>query len=144
MSRDNMGTNFYTLSGKHVGKRSAAGLYCWDCNVTLCRVGNKGVHFSKNELHDKCPKCGKKVIFEDFSNSSAGRELGFNNSKPKVKSGVASCSSFNWAMDPEKFKDLKIKYIKDEYKRKYTLKEFDGVLEECPIQYTHSVGQEFS
>lgn len=140
-----MGTNFYTLSNKHIGKRSAAGSYCWDCGVTLCKTGNSGVHQSDKEgWYTACPKCGKKYKPEDLPYSSAGRELGFNTSKPKRKKGVASCSSFSWATDPDKFKASRIRYIKDEYERKITLKQFWGILEECPIQYTHMVGQLFS
>ena len=42
-----MGTNFYlgkyvyeTKYENHIGKRSAAGLYCWDCDETLI-IGGK-------------------------------------------------------------------------------------------------------
>jgi hypothetical protein len=162
-----MGTNFYTLSGIHAGKRSAAGPYCWDCGITLCKDGNDGIHKSCNhpnilcncKWYDACPNCGKKTIsrlsrydilkgkkvkLEDLNNSSAGRELGFNTSKPKKKKGVASCSSFSWSMDPEKFNKSKIKFIKDEYGRKFTRKEFQDILEECPVQYTNMTGIEFS
>ena len=47
-----MGTNFYFMTGpnpnewKHVGKRSFAGWYCWDCHTLL-----KGLL--------KCPSCGR-------------------------------------------------------------------------------------
>ena len=43
-----MGTNFYIIDkdqeyseGRHIGKRSAAGWYCWDCGTTLCIVTGK-------------------------------------------------------------------------------------------------------
>ena len=47
-----MGTNFYRIKivdgeqteGQHIGKRSAAGKYCHDCNVTLNIHGNFWVH----------------------------------------------------------------------------------------------------
>ena len=145
-----MGTNFYMLKkatglqSNHIGKRSAAGMYCWDCNQSLCKTGNNGVHQGKSEWHSSCPKCGKKFIEEDFNNSSAGRELGFNKSKPKAKKGVASCSSFRWAIDPEEFLKSKIKVIKDEYGQKFTREEFEQILLECPIQYNESIGQAFS
>lgn len=150
-----MGTNFYLLNGTHIGKRSAAGSYCWDCGITLCKGGNEAVHMGyrssahesgcKGDLacmcgwHKTCPKCGKNLIKEDFNTSSAGRELGFNKSKPKKKTGVATCSSFSWAINPEKFKISQVQYVRDEYKRKYTRKEFQDVLSECPIQYTNSI-----
>ena len=28
----------------HIGKRSAAGMYCWDCDDTLCPGGKSQVH----------------------------------------------------------------------------------------------------
>jgi len=142
-----MGTNFY-LKGHsdsddpkyHIGKRSAAGLYCWDCGVTFCMLGEKGIHCnSGDEWHNKCPECGKKPSEEDFSSGAAARELGFDKSPFKQKSGVASCSSFTWAR-----KLGKVKKIEDEYRTKYSRDEFEKMLEECPVQYFNSMGQWFS
>jgi hypothetical protein len=42
-----MGTNFYSRGGRHIGKRSAAGWYCWDCKQTLCANGEQYVHYTK-------------------------------------------------------------------------------------------------
>lgn len=139
-----MGTNFYTLGDKHIGKRSAAGLYCWDCGITLCRDGVGGIHQSRSEWLDHCPKCRTTRLNEGW-NSSAGRELGFNNAPFKKKSGVASCSSFSWAM-PEKdlWDNKRIKVIKDEYGHRFTIAKFKKVLQECPIQRHDSIGMEFS
>jgi len=124
-----MGCNFYTLRGKHIGKRSAAGLYCWDCGVPINR-------------EKECPKCGNKPKKEDFSNSAAGRELGFNKEPFAKKTGVASCSSFSWAIKPEKIK--KILFVKDEYGRKYSGKTFrEEILAECPIQLYDLIGENF-
>lgn len=46
-----MGTNFYLKGHRgdddpkyHIGKRSAAGLYCWDCRITLCKGGESAIH----------------------------------------------------------------------------------------------------
>lgn len=157
-----MGTNFYTVSdNKHIGKRSAAGKYCWDCKVTLCKGGDKFIH-QDSELfsgfYDHCPKCGKKPVDEPIEESSAGRELGFNKSIPKEKTGVKSCSSFTWAMKPSAVLNRQLfksvygifgiavsgQIIEDEYHQKYTLDEFYKVLEECPIQFEDMVGQNFS
>jgi len=147
-----MGTNFYTLKGKHLGRRSASGLYCWDCGVTL-RVGGSGlVHHSdakspfdhetkKLEWHDKCPICGKVPMEETLSSGAAGRELGFNKGPYGKKTGVASCSSFTWAVLKSELR--KLKYVKDEYGRKMTKEEFCQILEECPIQFFDSIGEEF-
>ena len=140
-----MGTNFYVQGHRnsddpkwHLGKRSAAGYYCWDCKTTLCKKGEEGVHNSESEWYDKCPICGKAPIDEGW-NSSAGRELGFNKTKPALKTGVASCSSFSWAR-----KLGKVQKIEDEYGNKYTRKEFELMLMECPIQHERSLGQRFS
>jgi len=143
-----MGTNFYNkLDGKHIGKRSAAGMYCWDCGKTLCKGGKEKVHF-EDEWFEKCPICGKGVIKESLDQSSAGRELGFNKSKPSIKSGVKTCSSFSWATKPEEILNRKLhwnwKWIENEYGDKFTLKQFKEVLKECPLQYKHSIGKIFS
>ena len=133
-----MGTNFYTLDGKHIGKRSAAGLYCWDCMVTLCKGR---VHYG-NDFHDICPQCGQGPARENLDNSAAGRELGFNKFAPVLKTGVRSCASFGWAMNPSQIVTLGT--VVDEYKREYSFMEFMGVLNECPLQMTDSIGKEFS
>lgn len=140
-----MGTNFYVKDHcgnndprYHIGKRSAAGFYCWDCHKTFCIGGEEGVHYSENKWYDKCPICGKSRDSESLTSSSVGRELGFNKDAPKPKTGVKSCCSFSWARDLGK-----IKHIVDEYGTEYSLEEFKDVLNECPIQYKHSVGMVF-
>ena len=167
-----MGTNFYIRGRRqewpganaHIGKRSAASLFCWDCGVTLCADGPDAIHDGKSKMLDACPKCGKKKPdSEDLTQSSAGRELGFNTSAPGRKTGVRSCSSFRWGIDPKTILESLItigddgacpccsqvlpnpeKVIEDEHGRPYTLDEFKAVLEECPIQYTDMIGREFS
>ena len=151
-----MGCNFYSLRGKHIGKRSAAGMYCWDCGVPFNKEGEKGVHktHADNCKHQgllsndcclalkKCPKCGKKLQKENINNGAVGRELGFNKQPFAAKTGVASCSSFTWAMKPEKANYI---FVKDEYGRKYSGKEFrEGILAECPIQFYDMIGRNFS
>ena len=139
-----MGTNFDFLDGTHVGKRSASGAFCWDCNTTLCKQGNKGVHYCESEWYDACPICHKKVNEEDKDWGAMGRELGFNKSKPKAKKGVKSCASFSWAVDPVRvFLKRKDTIIIDEYGRKHTLEEFKQILKECPIQFYDTIGVEF-
>jgi len=162
-----MGTNFYIKGHRdsdepkyHIGKRSAAGLYCWKCRTTLCKDGKSEIHSGPKDVkynsggfmdikdynekenerwYDKCPHCGLEPEKENLENSSSGRELGFNKNCPQKKIGVSSCSSFTWArrLTP------KIKLIEDEYGQIYTRKEFDKVLEECPIQF-ELLGVEFS
>lgn len=144
-----MGTNYYTTKDKHIGKKSAAGYYCWDCNITLCKNGNEGIHkgchhkhlmFCDCGWHKKCPTCGGPPRKETLDNSAVGRELGFNKQPYGKKKGVTTCSSFTWA---HRFKKLPRK-IKDEYDRVFTTKEFEKILEECPVQYFHLIGREFS
>lgn len=159
-----MGTNFYfgmsrEEAGVHIGKRSAAGLYCWDCGVSLCNqsrdmwngkylYGHDAIHYSNSDENwiDYCPICGNKPIEESMKNSTGGRELGFNKNKPQRKTGVATCSSFTWAVSPKRFVDLmKSKApIYDEYGEFYTRKDFREVLSECPIKFYKSVGIVFS
>lgn len=143
-----MGTNFYVRGWKkydsmdpkyHIGKRSAAGLWCWDCGVTLC----KGQVHVGNEWHKACQKCGKKPKNEGLTHSSAGRELGFNHDPPVKKTGVQSCSSFTWCMDPEKFLKKRVT-IWNEYGDNFSHDEFLAILEECPIQSKGMIGQWFS
>lgn len=146
-----MGTNFYTLTGRHIGKRSAAGLYCWDCKMTLRRGGESLVHHSDYgpfefkgrdmEWFEKCTKCGGSPRSEGISEGALGRELGFNKTPYEKKTGVSSCSSFSWAIDP---KTLKSYIIKDEYGRRFTRAEFFQMLEECPIRFYDMIGKEFS
>jgi hypothetical protein len=154
---DLMGTNFYTLKGKHIGKRSAAGPYCWDCDITLCKKGEQYVHESNTppnatlqqiiddaieSFYNKCPRCNKSPQKEDVKTSSAGRELGFNKDPFKRKTGVGSCSSFSWDVNPSKIS--KLKYIKSEYGDKLTKDEFLDMLDECPIRFFDSIGKDFS
>jgi hypothetical protein len=172
-----MGTNFYLYEelklctynmdgsqvkdyrGTHIGKRSAAGLYCWDCGVSLAQGGSESIHFSGTptsedhgyciECHrpwdvrwfKECPLCGKTPKEEGFNESAAGRELGFNK-KPFQRVGVASCSSFSWAIMPYEFHATATKIV-DEYGTVYSHEEFVNALRDCPIQFFGSIGKDF-
>jgi hypothetical protein len=148
-----MGTNFYmrtknienypekirsdeSLSSKnffgciHIGKRSAAGMWCYDCGVTLCKDGIEGIHNGKSEWYkesDKfvCPKCGKEV--------------------------KTHCSSWTWAVDPgdvffkaELISGSNKKIVVNEYGDEITGDDFLIELEKVPIKFIHSVGVDFS
>ena len=162
-----MGTNFYIRGHRydddphyHIGKRSAAGLFCWDCNVTLCKGGLEMIHKGRHEWHKNCPVCGKKPQRKDsISSGSVARELGFDKSKPAPKKGVTGCASFSWAMEPKDLLEGEVplgkcptcegpfeddKVIEDEYGTLYTLDEFKAVMSECPVQFRDSIGQQFS
>jgi len=140
-----MGTNFFSKSGIHIGKRSAAGLYCWDCGVSLCKGGSTKIHMgdgTDNGWYKTCPICDEKPIKETWEQSTGGRELGFNESKPKAKTGVATCCSFLWAISPKRLSRMQL--ILDEYGREFSKEGFNDVLEECPIKFYTSIGKEFS
>ena len=127
----------------HIGKRSAAGLYCFDCGLSLCESGEDGVHYSESVWSDVCLRCGKGQAEE--SSSSMEVELGFADPAKAYKTGVKSCSSFGWAQDPDmvrricKGNDSPI--IVDEYGREMTGVEFLEMLDyNCPIQHTKHLG----
>lgn len=136
---------------RHIGKRSAAGLYCWDCGVSL----NKGnVHYD-NEWHEKCPKCGNTEVrnFEEHELSlpvPVAMELGFSPPRREKPRGVSPCSSFTYAQEPD-YVDRVCKLnlgrfiVEDEYGRRCSAGEFLGMLENnCPLRFTNMIGRDFS
>jgi len=127
-----MGTNFYTVLGKHIGKRSAAGWYCWNCRVTLCKGGDKDIHMTdpSKDWYESCPKCGALIH----------RGSMFSATNP-----VRPCSSFTWAISPDNVRSyLLSEIVRDEYNRAFTLNEFlKDIDDTCPIQYYHLMGEEF-
>lgn len=157
-----MGTNFYWVdpdrvgvpaipARDHIGKRSAAGWYCYDCNMPLVRGGDANlVHHSADAVVDRCPKCGQSKPSEHFASGSAAIELGFATPRKGRKSrGIASCSSFTWGQDPVNVQRLceqhaTEKVIIDEYGREMTGQEFMSmVFANCPLQFTHAIGVDF-
>lgn len=144
-----MGTNFYFGSneGPHIGKRSAAGLFCWDCGVTLCKGGKSAVHHHGYGHHDCCPKCGKEKT-AGGGNRSASIELGFAKPCSERPAGVGSCSSFRWAMSLGEFLEearSRDVFVVDEYGRRLDPVDFlEMLVANCPLQYTDAIGREFS
>jgi len=136
-----MGCNFYTMNGVHIGKRSAAGKYCFNCDITLCKDGVEKIHYCESKWYEKCPLCGMSPEKESLKESSVGRELGFNKI-PQITIGVRSCSSFTWSKNPEILKNKR--KIKNEYGDIYDIKVFKKMLQSYPIHYYHSIGVEFS
>lgn len=137
----------------HIGKRSAAGLFCFDCGVTLCKGGKERIHFSQYDWHDACPQCGKTRDEEKLTESSAGLELGFNKNATAKKTGVKSCSSWTWAMNKqdqlnqrlaEMGQDPQGKCVVNEYGDEFTLAEFLELIDACPVHYEGSIGGFFS
>lgn len=149
-----MGTNFYLVNpskhqpwdieGLRVGRRSAAGNYCFDCRTTLCKQGEARIHYSDAEWLDSCPHCGAAPEQEGLRSSTVGLELGFALPRPAdLRKGVRSTSSFTWAVDPAAIEGKR--YLWDEYGRRHTLRQFKAqVLDNCPIWYFNSIGMYFS
>ena len=158
-----MGTNFYwtdavrdaidDYTDGHIGKRSAAGAYCWDCDLTLCASGTDAIHHGRGapgEFHEACPHCMKPFIPGGITSGAAAVELGFAKPNTERPQGVSSASSFTWAKDPESVGVLCERYandpvVIDEYGREMTGTEFLLMLRmNCPIQFTNMIGEWFS
>ena len=126
----------------HIGKRSAAGAYCYDCGTTLCKGGTRDIHFSdRAEWFTACPGCGKERQKEDWSTSAVGVELGFADRLPE-QTGVRSCCSFTWTLLKHKTAlEVLAKYIPEEkvvineYGDTFTAGEFLTMVQQCPVQY---------
>lgn len=155
-----MGTNFYwhvppgesslELRDLHIGKRSAAGLFCWDCEVTLCEGGPDGIHTGRYGMLDRCPKCGQLPTPHKGMSGPAAVELGFAKASVERPGGVSGTSSFSWAEDPEHVGAICEKtpddvLVEDEYGRLLTGRQFLDMLKaNCRVQFTRYVGQVFS
>ena len=138
----------------HIGKRSAAGLYCWDCRLTLCLLGEQEIHGRTCDVNwaKSCPKCGQAPAEAKLSDQGhpAGLELGFAKAATEQPAGVRGCSSFRWAMDPAIVREMCDRHpdaevVRDEYDRLLTGRAFWQMLEcQCPIRYSDSIGGRFS
>jgi hypothetical protein len=146
-----MGTNFYWIKHQgdesiqyHIGKRSAAGRYCYDCGSTFNKDGTQSIHFSDRKRlgwNDVCPCCGKVPDDKTPRYNPVMIELGFEKPGEKPAEGIAGASSFTWTMmkhmwDLEKQIMYASPLVVDEYGREYTAKEFlDMIKRDCPIQF---------
>jgi hypothetical protein len=149
-----MGTNFHAtrdgdgVEAAHLGKRSAAGLYCWDCDLTLCAGGIDGIHQSASSWHAVCPRCGSSPVPRDEEGGLATELWG--KTRATRPSGVRSCSSFTWSQQPEAVGRFCQVYadedvIEDEYGGQLTGHAFlDMLAANVAVQFTHALGQEFS
>ena len=160
-----MGTNFYWLGmgddtpsddldpEQHIGKRSAAGLWCWDCDETMHKGGRERVHMdARPDYYAACPTCGGTF---DNARASLDRgpvavELGFAEPETVRPTGVEGCSSFTWAQDPEAAgvrcrQAADVEIVADEYGRRMTGGAFLRMLEaNCPLQFTNMIGRWFT
>jgi len=130
-----MGMNIYTLDGKHIGKRHADGIWCWDCKTPVIREKIGRFIYSKKPF--TCPKC--KLTSENTNYNPAYRELGFDKSKPKKHTGIDGANSFTWqgkTINEAKKRLNRKRFVKTEYGEKWTIKQFwemfnDIITEKC-------------
>lgn len=120
-----MGMNIYTLKGKHIGKRSAAGFWCWDCKIQV---------ESKNQFFI-CPKCGLKVYEQTAIKgfNPAYRELGFTKAVEQRRTGIAGASHFTWHAKDRSEADKMVerkKFFKTEYGEIWNAKRFQRMFKE--------------
>lgn len=157
-----MGTNFFWIQdahiplggnfeGHHVGKRCAAGPYCWDCRVTLYPEGEEQIHSGDSMFLEACPRCLTPLPEYDVLCKGAGAvELGFAKPNLEPPTGVSSAASFSWACEPSIARERCEQYIdrpviQDGHGRLYTGGLFLQMLKaNCPIEITETVGREFS
>ncbi len=103
----------------HIGKRNAAGRYCWSCRRTLCAGGESAIHTGYGTWLDKCSGCGAPA------------------------EAVGGACSFTWAVDPGSLEA--VREVVDEYGTVMTMQEFVAdVLGGCPIRFTNLIGVAFS
>ena len=108
----------------HIGKRSAAGRWCHDCNRTLCKGGVQAIHHTFIDWRDDCPEC--HATFAD----------------------VGHACSFSWAASRDEVMKILAAnqnkaIIVDEYDRDMTGLEMVDVLAEIKIHDYQSVGKRF-
>ena len=117
--------------GYTIGRRSGAGLYCWDCKRTLCRRGKTLVHHTRNrnDWNDSCPRCGKTWV----GSREPGRLM-------PAQEGVQIVCSFTWEVDPEEVRGICLEHpdspiISNEYGVTLTGSGFLEMLRvSCPIE----------
>jgi len=124
-----MGCNFYTLNGIHIGKRSADGIWCYDCKVRAQVIDI--------QLY-QCPQC-KATEHIDKMYNAAFRELGFHDDPPEKHIGINGASSFCWqtgdrgladTIEGVKKKLQRRRYVKDVYGKRYKVSEFFDIFKE--------------
>jgi hypothetical protein len=129
-------------AGGHIGKRSAAGMYCWDCKQSLCKGGDVNVHMDRG-FYTNCPRCGLEPT-QTFNPALV--ELGFARPIEARPTGVTGASSFTWAQDPGEVRKLAEDgaEVIDEYGRVMTGQAFLMMVYcNCPLEF-QAIGEDFS
>lgn len=111
----------------HIGKRSAAGHYCFDCDMTLKIGGKENLHYN-DKFYEECPQC-KKSIKETGYASSFNRAITEDDLYKRIK---------------EEGFSVEDNCIVDEYGKEYTYMTFIELVENCPIVFDHMIGEYFS
>lgn len=137
-----------TLSDlSHIGKRSAAGLYCYSCNAwfhdpAACDERPK-------DQRTSCKYCGAE--HKSGMNRATSVELGF--AKPeslRPESGVEGTCTFSWANWPDEVYHIarqapaEMQLVVDEYGRTMTGQQFLDMLRASVSITKLSIGQIFS
>ena len=123
-----------------IGKRSAAGPYCWDCRITLCKEGESQIHMA-GTFHKQCPKCGGSSEKTE-KESPVNVELGFSKPRTEPPKGVCGASSFTFHIPFDEVKKrlkqhgLESLSVIDEYDRQMTGGDFLMMIEaNCPVHF---------
>lgn len=135
----------------HIGKRSGAGLYCWDCNLTLAVGGVRVVHEARGGTMwlSACPQCDK-TLKDNYPTrfDKVTETLPEINPEERPK-GVGPCCMFSWAQTEEDvFKVLLSRpeeiLIEDEYGAPFMCRQFaELIYNSCPIHLNQHVGVKF-
>ena len=127
-----MGTNFYTKTGEHIGKRAAAGAYCKKCGLPFIDEGIE-------------EWSGKKVYGTDAVHVSNAKYLPFCPICQKPRDESLGVCSFTFAVSPKRLFRIMFsgEEIEDEYGKTYSSEEFKKELQDYPIKYWHMVGTDF-
>ncbi len=151
-----MGTNFYLRyesqeyeRGIHLGKRSAAGMYCYGCNISLVTGMPGGLnvqnpHMGEGKNYRACPICGARQS-GNFYNPELFTPTAEQTDREEKYVVRYSCS-FGFAIPPEELsaytQDV---LVVDEYGTVFSMHEFRrDVIEKAAFLFTHHVGQCFS
>lgn len=131
----------------HIGKRSAAGLYCYSCNAWFHDPA--GCDERPKEQRTSCKYCGAE--HKPGMNRATSVELGF--SKPETlrpESGVEGTCVFSWANWPDEVYNIarqapaEMPLIVNEYGKTMTGKEFIDMMRANVSITKLSIGQMFS
>jgi hypothetical protein len=131
----------------HIGKRSAAGLYCYNCNAWLHDPA--GCDERPKEERTSCKYCGTE--YKPGMNRATSVELGFSQPRPlRPESGVEGTCVFSWANWPDEVYNIarqapaEMPLVVDEYGRIMTGQEFVDMMRANVSITKLSIGQLFS